>query len=58
MDALGTSLIIQIVLAAFVVSIPLLFPQQLIPKAMYMVTEIAGPPLDIPNTPGRPSRLR
>src|ERR1700688_2320768 len=54
MDALGTSLIIQIVLAAFVISIPLLFPQQLIPRAMYMVTEIAGPPLDIPAPPPAP----
>jgi len=51
MGALGTSLIIQICLAAFVVAIPLLFPQQMIPKAMYMVTEIAGPPLEIPEPP-------
>lgn len=51
MGALGTSLLIQICLAAFVVSIPLLFPQQMIPRAMYMVTEIAGPPLDIPEPP-------
>ena len=51
MGALGTSLIIQICLAAFVVMIPLLFPQQMIPRAMYMVTEIAGPPLDIPEPP-------
>jgi TonB family protein len=51
MGALGTSLIVQICLAAFVVMIPLLFPQQMIPKAMYMVTEIAGPPLDIPEPP-------
>jgi len=51
MGALGTSLIIQICLAAFVVAIPLLFPQQMIPRAMYMVTEIAGPPLDIPEPP-------
>ena len=33
MGALGTSLIIQIALAAFLVSLPLLFPQQLIPKS-------------------------
>ena len=39
MSALGTSVIVQICLAAFVVTIPLLFPQQMIPKAMYMVTE-------------------
>jgi len=54
MGALGTSLIIQICLAAFVVAIPLLFPQQMIPKVMYMVTEIEGPPLDIPAPPPPP----
>ena len=51
MSALGTSLVIQICLAAFIVCIPLLFPQQMIPRAMYMVTEIAGPPLEIPQPP-------
>ena len=51
MGALGTSLIIQICLAAFVVMVPLLFPQQMIPKAMFMVTDIAGPPLEIPEPP-------
>src|SRR5271169_2584080 len=49
--ALATSLVIQIVLGAFVVAIPLLFPQQMVPRAMYMVTEIAGPPLEIPEPP-------
>ena len=51
MSALGTSLIIQIAVAAFLVIVPLLFPQQMIPRAMYMVTEITGPPLDIPAPP-------
>src|SRR6266851_1039504 len=51
MSALGTSVIIQIILVAFVVTLPLLFPQQMIPKAMFMVTSIAGPPLDIPVPP-------
>jgi TonB family protein len=51
MSALGTSLIIQIALAAFLVIVPLLFPQQMIPKAMYMVTSLEGPPLDIPAPP-------
>jgi outer membrane biosynthesis protein TonB len=51
MSALGTSVVIQIVLVAFVVTLPLLFPQQMIPKAMFMVTSIAGPPLDIPVPP-------
>src|SRR5580700_4674345 len=51
MSALGTSVIIQICLVAFVVTLPLLFPQQMIPHVMYMVTDIAGPPLDIPEPP-------
>ena len=51
MSAMGTSLVIQIALAAFVVLVPQLFPEQLIPRAMYMVTEIAGPPLEIPAPP-------
>jgi hypothetical protein len=51
MSALGTSLVIQIALAGFLVIVPLLFPQQLIPRAMYMVTELVGPPLDIPAPP-------
>jgi TonB family protein len=51
MSALGTSLIVQICLVAFVFTLPLLFPQRLIPRAMYMVTDLAGPPLDIPEPP-------
>jgi TonB family protein len=51
MSALGTSLVIQIALAAFLVIVPLLFPQQMIPRAMFMVTDMAGPPLDIPAPP-------
>jgi outer membrane biosynthesis protein TonB len=51
MSAMGTSLVIQIALAAFVVLVPQLFPQHLIPRAMYMVTEIAGPPLEVPAPP-------
>jgi TonB family protein len=45
------SLVIQIALAAFLVTAPLLFPRQLVPRAVYMVTSIAGPPLDIPAPP-------
>jgi TonB family protein len=51
MSALGTSLIVQICLVAFVVTLPLLFPQRLMPRAMYMVTDLAGPPLEIPEPP-------
>jgi TonB family protein len=51
MSALGTSVIVQIILVAFVVTLPLLFPQQMIPHSMYMVTDLAGPPLDVPEPP-------
>ena len=51
MSALGTSLVVQIILVAFVVTLPLLFPQQMIPKAMFVVTNLEGPPLDIPEPP-------
>jgi TonB family protein len=51
MSALGTSLVVQIALATFLVIVPLLFPQQMVPKAMFMVTELIGPPLDIPAPP-------
>lgn len=51
MSALGTSVIIQICLVTFVVIIPLLFPQQMIPRSIYMVTDLAGPPLDVPAPP-------
>ena len=51
MSALGTSVVVQGCLVAFLVSLPLFFPQQLIPKSMYMVTDLAGPPLDIPEPP-------
>jgi len=51
MSALGTSLIVQVILVAFAFTVPLLFPQHLIPRAMYMVTDLAGPPLDIPAPP-------
>jgi len=52
--ALGTSVIVQICLVAFVVTLPLLFPQQMVPHMMYMVTDIAGPPLDVPAPPKPP----
>ena len=51
MSALGTSVIVQACLVAFLVSLPLFFPQKLIPRSMYMVTDLAGPPLDIPEPP-------
>lgn len=54
MSAMGTSLIVQIGLAAFLVMIPLIFPHQLVPNAMMMVTEIEDPPSYILSTPPPP----
>jgi TonB family protein len=51
MSAMGSSLVIEIALVTFVVMIPQLFPKQMIPKAMFMVTEIMEPPLEIAPPP-------
>jgi TonB family protein len=51
MSAMGASLAVQIALAVFLLLVPLLFPQRMIPRAMYMVTDLAGPPLDVPAPP-------
>jgi TonB family protein len=53
-SALGSSLAFQIVLTAFLFIVPELFPQHLIPRAMNMVTELVGPPLEIPPPPPPP----
>jgi TonB family protein len=51
MSAMGTSVIVQMILVTIVVLLPLMFPQQMIPRTIFMVTDIAGPPLDIPEPP-------
>jgi TonB family protein len=51
---MGVSLIAQITVAAFLVSIPMLFPQRLIPKMMYSVIPIATPPTEVPLPPKPP----
>jgi protein TonB len=50
-SAMGSSLLIEAALVAFLLMLPTLFPEQLIPRAMYMVTDIVGPPIEIPTTP-------
>jgi TonB family protein len=50
-SALATSVVVQACLVTIVVILPLLFPQQMVPRAMYMVTDLAGPPLEIPEPP-------
>src|SRR5260370_16331423 len=48
MGALGTSLIVQIALAAFLVIVPLLFPHHMVPRPLFMVTQLPAPPPHIP----------
>jgi TonB family protein len=52
--AMGTSLVVQIVLAAFFIILPVMFPQRLIPHAMYMVTAIELPPAYVAAPPPPP----
>ena len=49
--SVGTSLIAQITLAVIVVSIPLLYPEKLVPKMMYEVIQLETPPTDVPLPP-------
>jgi len=46
--ALGISMTFQLVIVAVVLLIPLLFPQHIVPKLAYDVTEIAAPPTEVP----------
>ena len=51
---MGTSLVVQIGLAAFFVILPVMFPQRLIPHMMYMVTAIELPPSYVAAPPPPP----
>jgi hypothetical protein len=51
-NAMGSSLALQMILVALVVTLPQLFPQRMVPKATYMVTEISWP---LPETSAPPS---
>jgi TonB family protein len=46
--AMSVGLIFQILAAAAVISIPLLFPQQMMPKMIYQVMSVAEPPTEVP----------
>jgi TonB family protein len=54
MGVMGVSLFTQLSVAAFLVAIPMLFPQRLIPKMMYSVIPIATPPTEVPLPPKPP----
>lgn len=45
--SVGTSLIAQITLAILVLSIPLLYPEKLVPKMMYEVIQLETPPTEV-----------
>ena len=47
----GSSLVFQVAVTALLIMLPQLFPQKMIPRVMYMVTDIAGPPLEIVTPP-------
>ena len=51
---MSLSLVLQIVLAGTAVAIPLLFPQQMIPKMVYQVMNVAQPQTDVPLPPKPP----
>jgi TonB family protein len=51
MSAMGSSLVIETALVAILLMLPQFFPEHMIPRAMYMVTELMGPPLDVPDKP-------
>jgi TonB family protein len=48
---MSLSLVLQVLLAATVVAIPLMFPQQMIPKMIYQVMDVAEPPTEVPLPP-------
>jgi len=52
---MSVGLVFQILAAATVVAIPLLFPQQMIPKMIYQVMSVAEPPTQVPMPPAQPA---
>jgi TonB family protein len=53
--AMSLGLVFQILAAATVVAIPLLFPQQMVPKMVYQVMSVATPPTEVPMPPKAPA---
>jgi TonB family protein len=49
--SLGTSVIVQAAILALLVIIPLVFPEQMIPKALYIVTPMPVPVTEVPLPP-------
>jgi periplasmic protein TonB len=53
-SALAISSTVQLILAAFVVSLPLFFPENLSLKMVYQVTPVAAPVTEVPIQPEKP----
>jgi TonB family protein len=53
--AMSLSLVFQILAAATAVALPLLFPQQMVPKMVYQVMNVAQPQTDVPLPPKPPA---
>ncbi len=51
---MSASFFTQLTVAGFLLAIPMLFPQRLIPKMMYSVIPIATPPTEVPLPPKPP----
>lgn len=53
--AMSLGLVCQILAAAKVVAMPLLFPQQMVPKMVYQVMSVETPPTEVPMPPKAPA---
>jgi len=53
--AMGLSATFQVGLLAFILIIPLVFPQKLIPKLVFEVMPLATPPTEVPMPPKQPA---
>ncbi len=49
--SLGTSIVVQAVILALLIIVPLIFPEKMIPKALFYVTPMAVPVTEIPLPP-------
>jgi TonB family protein len=53
--AMSVGLVFQILAAATLVAMPLLFPNQMVPKMVYQVMQVATPPTELPPPPTPPA---
>jgi TonB family protein len=51
---MSLGLVCQVLAAATVVAMPLLFPQKMVPKMVYQIMSVAEPPTDVPLPPKPP----